>query len=335
MTRKLLFAVWLVLLICGLASAAEYSNKVNKANKIKGIETNGKRTESVFPQTYPPGIMFSTLLENVKLLARDGSFRLGNQMQNVFMPDGKTGKAVISKSDGKTLFYWDWKLDTFGLKPPYKLFGFQQPLNPDGSRLEYTKLKLTEPGDYRVDFNIGENKFYTMPFSVRILEPSDPFDGEKRYLLDGPWNDWGYLYYANAEPTQNLVWKIWMREASFKQPDHKVTVDVVRDKDKKLICQSRPNTTKNFRNEWVRHEFDLVNPPVQTSGGAYFKAQDLLSVDGGYTLTMKIDGVQYGVWKFNITGGKPAYTGQTVRGTADSLTFIEGGKDAFWYKRVS
>lgn len=328
MTRKFYFAVWLTFLIAGLAVAAAHSDKT------EGGEINGNRHESVFPQTFPPGIMYSTLLDNVNLLARDGSFRLGNKMQNIFMPDGKTGTAVVSKSDGKTVFYWDWKLDTFGLKPPYKLFGFQQALNADGSRVEYPQIKLTEPGAYKIDFLIGEKKFYTMPFSVRILESADPFDGNKRYLFDGPWNDWGYLYYADADPSQNLVWKIWMREASFKQPRHKVSVDVVRDKDKKLICQSRQNTSKSFRNEWVRHSFDLVNPPVKTSGGGYFKAQDLLSVDGGYTLTIKIDGVQYGVWKFNITGGKPAYTGQTVRGIADPLTFVEGGKDAFWYKRV-
>jgi hypothetical protein len=166
-----------------------------------------------------------------------------------------------------------------------------------------------------------------------MLKPDNPFDGEAIYLTDGYWNDWGYLYYADANPAQNLVWKIWLREKTFKQPSHKVKVEIIRDKDKKVICQSRENTTRTFRHEWVRYDFDMVNPPIKTSGGAYFKAKDLLAVDGDYTLNMSIDGSAYGVWKFKVSGEKLNYTGNTLRGEADSLTFVEGGKDAFWYKR--
>lgn len=302
---------------------------------ITSLEVAAKPAQVEPEQTYPPGIMFSTLLDNVKLIARDGSFRLGNQMQNVFMPDGATGKVVVTKGNGKEFGHWNWKLDGFGLKPPYKLFGFQQPLNPDGTNFDYSKLKLTKPDEFTMDFFMGDKKFYTFPFSVRTVEPANPFDGNAIYLIDGAWNDWGYLYYADADPSQNLVWKIWMREDTHKRTSHKVRVEVVRDKDKKLICQSRENTTNTFRNDWVRIGFDLVNPPVKTSGGAYFKAKDLLAVDGGYTLSMKIDGALYGTWKFKVEGGKPVYTGQTVRGTADPMTFVEGGKDAFWYKRES
>ena len=299
---------------------------------LAGLEVEAK-PKHPGAQAYPPGIMFSTLLDNVNLVARDGSFRLGNQMQNVFMPDGATGKVVVTRGNGKEFGHWNWKLDGFGLRPPYKLFGFLQPLKPDGSVFDYSQIKINEPDNFTMDFFIGDKKFYTFPFSVRTVEPENPFDGKTIYLIDGAWNDWGYLYYADADPSQSLIWKIWMREPTHKRPRHEVRVAVVRDKDKKLICQSRENTTHSFRNEWVRIGFDLVNPPVKTSGGAYFKAQDLLAVDGGYTLTMKIDGTLYGTWKFAVEGGKLKYTGRTVRGTADTMTFVEGGKDAFWYKR--
>lgn len=311
--------VWLLVFV-NLAAANNQTSKASPPAKDSA-------------QAYPPGIMFSTLLDNVTLLARDGTFRLGNKMQNVFMPDGSTGKAVVYRGNDKEFGVWNWKLDTFGLKPPYKLFGFQQPLNPDGSRFDITQLKLNKPDEFRIDFFIGDKKFFTFPFSIRAVEPADPFDGNTIYLADGAWNDWGYLYYADADPSQNLAWKIWMREDTHKRPSHKVRVEVVRDKDKKLICQSRENTTHSFRNEWVRQAFDLVNPPVKTSGGAYFKAQDLLATDGGYTLTMKIDEKIYGTWKFEVAGGKFKQVGRSDRSSADPMTFIEGGKDAFWFKR--
>ncbi len=43
----------------------------------------------------------------------------------------------------------------------------------------------------------------------------------------------------------------------------------------------------------------------------------------------------YGKWKFDVIGGKPKQVGRSDRATADSMTFVEGGKDAFWFKRES
>ena len=40
-----------------------------------------------------------------------------------------------------------------------------------------------------------------------------------------------------------------------------------------------------------------------------------------------IDGI------FAVKGGKLNYTGRTLREKADPLTFIEGGRDAWWYCR--
>lgn len=296
------------------------------------VHKDGQSTESA--QTPPPGIMFSTILNNVGVTANNGWFQLGNQMQNVFMPDGSTGKVVLSKSDGSEFCHWEWTLDTFGLRPPYKLFAFKQPLNPDGSNFDQMNMKITTPGNYQLDFFRGETKFYTFPFSVSKLEPENPFDGTTAYFVDGAWNDWGYLLYSDANPEQNLIWKIWLRERSFGHKDRKVRVEIVRDADRKLICQNRENMTFSFRKDWVRYSFDMINPPIKTSGGAYFKAKDLLAVDGAYTLKMTIDSQVYGTWKFRVAGGKLNYTDRTERGKAGSLNFVEGGKDAWWYERV-
>ncbi|QQS42039.1 MAG: hypothetical protein IPM63_03590 [Acidobacteriota bacterium] len=282
---------------------------------------------------YPPGVMYATLLDNVTVIAKTGEFRLKNKMQNVFVPEGATGRAVLS-SGGKEVWHWDWKTDAFGLRPPYKLFGFSQPFNPDGSLVSYDDLKLTKPGDYVFDLYLGNEKMYTMPFSLRVKQPDDPFDGGALYLTDGPWNDWGYLFYSEADPEQNLAWKIWLRAEENSSTRKEIRVEVKRDKDGKLICENRRNTSTSLRSDWVRHSFDLVNPPVKTSGGAYFKAKDLLAVDGGYTLTMTVEGKPYGTWKFKVAGGKLSHTGRTVRGEADPLRFIEGGKDAWWYSKV-
>ena len=40
-----------------------------------------------------------------------------------------------------------------------------------------------------------------------------------------------------------------------------------------------------------------------------------------------------GTWKFIVKDGKLNYTGRSLRGKADPLTFMEGGRDAWWYTK--
>ena len=81
-------------------------------------------------------------------------------------------------------------------------------------------------------------------------------------------------------------------------------------------------------------ELDMIFPPKGSSGGGYFKAKDLVGTDGKYKLTMKLDGKSYGEWKFAVSGGKPVPVGRAARGKADPLSFVEGGRDAFWFEQV-
>jgi hypothetical protein len=319
---------------CISFTALAISTSVNPASRRYGQQAEPGAGPQLSGQKASPGIMFATILNNVTVNARGGWLSLGNQIQNVFMPEGSTGKIVLSKANGSELIKWDWNLDEFGLTPPYKLFNLKQALKPDGSVFPVSDLKLTAAGNYTIDFYIGDKKFYTYPFTVSTLDPANPFDGETMYFTEGAWNDWGYLFYRDANPENSLVWKIWLRERSFKTPDHKIKIEVVRDSDRKVICKNRDDVTFTFQHDWVRYEFDMVDPPVKTSGGEYFRAKDLLAVDGAYTLKMAIDGKEYGTWKFKIAANKPVSAGRTERGKADPLTFVEGGKDAFWYERV-
>ena len=151
------------------------------------------------------------------------------------------------------------------------------------------------------------------------------------YFLEGDWSDWGYFYYFDANPEQSIQWKIWLRnKAHESEKDYDIRLEV-HSAGGELIATNRENMTFSLRAEWVRYEFDLIFPMVGTSGGAYFKAKDLLDNDGDYTLTVQLNGELYGEWQFRVSDGKFVPSGRTVRGEADSMTFIEGGTDAIWY----
>ena len=293
--------------------------------------------------TYPPGLMFSTVLNGVKLDHKTGEFFI-DRIQAVFLPDATSkmvypynpddgGKiwALLKNSSGQEMARYDFYGEK--LESPYWLlnsYNLSSAAMPD--RINVHRFRL-DPGSYVLDFYLEGAHFYHFPFSVDKSSSGDPFAGGDFYFLNGDWQDWGYMFYSGANPEQSLVFKIWLRnKGNEKEKDVKVKIEV-RDPAGKLICTSRPEMTHTLTPEWIRFEFDLIFPMQGTSGGAYFKAKDLLGKDGTYVLKISIDNKPYGEWPLSISGGKFDYTGRTVRGQASSLTFVEGGRDAFWYKK--
>ena len=71
---------------------------------------------------------------------------------------------------------------------------------------------------------------------------------------DGPWENWGYLYYSEARPEQNLIWKVWLRnkEPDVRGIDAKVKATIYRGGQP--IC-TNPDATHNLKPMWNRWEF--------------------------------------------------------------------------------
>jgi hypothetical protein len=294
-------------------------------------------------EDYPPGLMYSTLLNGVKIIHTTGQFTL-DRIQAVFLPEAHSetsiypynpddgGKlwAILSTTGGAQVYRFDFYGDDF--HPPYWLLNSYVATDlRSGENLGSGFVDLSTPGDYVLDFYLESGRFYTFPFSVSTLSSSDPFAGGDYYFLNGPWEDWAYLYYRDGNPENSIQFKVWLRLYQHTQP-HDVKPEIEVRRGGELVATTRQMTiTPNHT--WNRYEFDLIYPMENTSGGAYFKARDLLSANGDYTLTLFLDGQQYGTWKFKVVNGELNYTGRTVRGQADPLTFIEGGRDAWWYEK--
>ncbi len=292
----------------------------------------------------PPGLMHSTLLNGVKLHHDKGTFYL-DHIQAVFLPpaqsktiypynptDGGKLWAILSDSSGAKIARFDFYAEL--LKAPYWLLNSYNLTDLRTNEKVANKRLNLKPGNYVLDFFLKSGRFYTFPFTVSVIASGDAFRPGDFSFLDGAWNDWAYLYYREADPGQSLHWKVWLRNKEHKDSKSvKPRVEIKRDSDGKLICTSRPNRTITLKPWWNRFDFDMIFPMKGTSGGAYFKAKDLLATDGSYTLKVSLGDQLYGTWKFQVAGGKLNYTGRTVRGEADPLTFVEGGRDAWWYAR--
>jgi hypothetical protein len=280
----------------------------------------------------PPGLSYATVLNNVNYQTTLGLFTLGNQMQATFIPPGTDGWVILSTEGGKDLYKWTFK--TEDIKPPYVLLNFITTTNLATNESVTNSFELKTTGGYVLNFFLASGKFFTFPFSVQKVPSPDPFLGGDLYFLNGDWSDWGYFYYYNADPGQSLYWKMWLRhqDHSVIRKDAKIFVEVVRAKDKKVICTSRREVQWTLPREWQRFEFEMVYP-TEKGYGEYFKTKDLVAGDGAHFLRVTIDGKVFGTYDFTISGGKFQSAGRTERGKADPTTFVEGGRDAFWYCR--
>ncbi|MBU0717543.1 MAG: hypothetical protein KJ749_04780 [Planctomycetes bacterium] len=345
--NKLLSVFVLTAFLIPAAAEAQLPGKLKRAAEkvLEGVDDKGGEATTAQAGTnqrppayagenreYAPGLSFSTVLNGVVVLAKDGKFQL-NQIQATFIPDDCTeGFVVLRTAEGKELFQYDWRPDR--LKKPYTLLNFHNTTDLQTGEKSGGGWKVLEPGAYVLDFYLPTEHFYTFPFVVEKTGGNDPFGDGQCYVMKGMWERWGYLYYSDANPDRNLEWKVWLRNDACNEKDVNIQVEIVRDSDGELVCTSREHTTNSVQPQWTRLAFDMVFPKGKdVPHGTYFKAKDLLATDGAYTLTMKSNGGPYGTWKFEIENGTPKSIGRTVRGVADPLTFIEGGRDAFWYER--
>ena len=293
----------------------------------------------------PPGILHSTLLNSVTLDYKTGELRI-NRFTAVFLPepskksktiydynphDGGELYATVIDEQGNVLTRFDFLAEK--KEPPlwivdnYKVTGNKMD-NITGN--QHVKLVT---GKYNLNFFLEGKQFYRFPFKVTVLQSEDPIAPIEVHMLEGDWNNLGYLYYFNANPEKNIVWKVWLRNVGRDGNEYKnIKAFAELYKGAKLIAVSnKRGYTQNVFPEWTPYDFKLNFPEGSAKG--YVKAKDILANDENYTLKMTIDNQPYATWKFEVVNGKLSYKGRTVRGQADPLTFVEGGHDTRWYTK--
>jgi hypothetical protein len=283
--------------------------------------------------------MFSTVLEGVKVLPDQGYFRM-DRIQAVFLPeptaksktiypyDPKEGgklHTVIRKKDGTVVEVATWYASK--LKPPYWLL--------ESYELKDTKTtanyKLPGEGEYLLDFYLEGKLFYRFPFKLVAVGSDDPFDPGKVWQLEGAWNDYGYLFYADANPSNALAFKLWLQKKGKPKPgeEMKAKAEIVRMSDGKVLCIGTGNYRP--RPNWIRYDF-MGNFRHPENDAVYY-TKELLGQDGAYEVRISINEEPYGTYPFEIKGGKIQYQGRAVRGETNPLIFVEGGRDAWWLRR--
>jgi hypothetical protein len=286
-----------------------------------------------------PGISYWSLLGAVDAGYTDGRLNI-DKLYAVCLPQpARPGEAnyaygpdaggklatVVKRADGQVLntFIWYgeniaglWELSR------YKVLGGSESVKP-----------LTA-GNYLLEFQLEDKPFYRFPFAVATEAADDPYQAAgTRYFIDGPWNEYGNIFYQRNDPKSSLRFTAWVREKAGHESKRPVPYEaqIVRMRDARVIAGDSGNL--NLAPRW--RQADLSFKAVGGDPNSYFKAEELLHEDGAYRVRLSLDGKPYGAYPFTVQGGKIQLQGAQVRERTDPMAFIVdylyGGRYTSWW----
>lgn len=290
-----------------------------------------------------PGVSFWTLMDAVGVGYADGRVRV-ERLYAVCLPpparasetnyaynpdDGGKLSTVLKRADGQalnTLVWYGENVAGLWELSRYKVVGGAETVKP------------LAPGSYFLEFQLEDKPFYRFPFSVATLPSDDPYQPPgTRYFVEGPWNEYGNVFYQRNDPESALRFTTWLqvKVGRASKRDVPYEAQVVRARDGKVL--GTDSGTYRLEPRWQKAEINF-----HSAGGdpnAYLKAGELLREDGQYRVRMNVDGKPYGTYPFTVQGGKIQLQGLQVRERTDPQLFIldhlYGGRyTSWWIKRT-
>ena len=289
-----------------------------------------------------PGISFWNLLDSVSVGYVSGRLSIdrvyapclpapGKQSTSNYAYDPDVGgklTTVVKTADGKALNTYVWYASQIGSLwelSRYKIIGGHQSVQP-----------LTA-GSYMLEFAANDKPFYRFPFTISEGKNEDPYQpAGARYYIEGPWNEYGNIFYQRNDPESVLKFTTWVQDKAGKQATTLTPYDLklVSLKDGKVVGED----SGSFRLEPRWQKADLLLRPAGADKNTYLKAGDFLRTDGRYAFRLTIDGKPYGTYPFDVKGGRIQFQGKQIREKTDPMIvivdYLSGGRyTSWWIKR--
>lgn len=311
-------------MLLGLANVTAQSDVVIKS-------THGV---SIDPGKPFPSIMYSDILKTMsdQVVWEKGQIRFFERVRMTFLPDFQdpqhiaaynpsTGVFLVSQlsnADGDVLqtVFWEVRQDRF----PYWNASAVGNSDPD----------TFPPGKYTLTWLIDGEAFWKLPFEISAGSAGGAYDQPNTYL-EGPWNDWAYIYVPNGNLSQNPTFNFFLRDKAAKPgqwTESAIEVEVKRGGE--LVAQHGHNkgSIQQAKPWWINQELALRKP----DDSGFVSAGDILQA-GKYTVTVKINGSEYASYTYQSAGNAMPHTGRQDRDSAKPMEFLEGATDRFYLER--
>jgi hypothetical protein len=192
--------------------------------------------------------------------------------------------------------------------------------------------KTLAPGNYTLEFQADGTPFYRFPFSVATAPSDDPYQPPgPRYFIDGPWSEYGNVFYQRNDPESSLRFTVWVqdRDTHAQHKNKPYAAQLLRVRDGKLIGSDKGELQAEAH--W--RQLDVLLHP-EGEANAYLKAKDVLREDGTYRVRLDVDGKPYGTYEFTVSGGKIQVQGRQLESTDPTTRIVDhlyGGRYRSWW----
>lgn len=246
---------------------------------------------AVWAQSYPPAAEYLSLME-LRFYETRGAF-LVEGVELVFPPAGvRDATLVISRPSGEMVTSVPLRVEQMG---NYPMFAMLKPNGVPGG------ADVGQSGEFVVSIRIGGKTVTELPFSMKRVDGSDPFNPQTEYLREGPWRELAFFSSRVDEPDSNLRFNWWMnlREMPAGVKNAHVSVHLMRGA-KEIAASNSPVITSS--NDWQYFHRELEEPSQPRK--RYLTLTELTKQDGELTIVLKANGQPFKTFRTRIVGGK-------------------------------
>lgn len=289
--------------------------------------------------TCTPGISFWKLLDAVSIGYSDGRLNISklyavclptpakqSSSNYPYDPDGG-GKltTVIKSADGKPLGTYVWYAESIGglwELSNYKVVGGPQSVKPLGA------------GNYSLEFAADDRPFYRFPFSVVEGKSDDPYQPSgPRYFIEGPWNQYGNIFYQRNDPQSTLRFTTWLQQKVGHEGKTSAPYEVKLINVKSGMVIGQDMATLSLQPRWLQADFYFKDAVADKN--LNLNAAALLREDGNYSVHLTISGKLYGEYPFVVKSGRIQFQGKQIRENTDArdyiVDYLSGGRYSSWW----
>ena len=280
-----------------------------------------------------PSIMFSDILKSMsdQVFWENGQLRFFERVRMTFLPDFQDPQHIAAYNSNSGAFlvsqllngedevlstvFWEARKDSF----PY--WTTTAVGNSDPAPLA--------AGNYTLTWSIDGDAFWSLPFEVTKSPAESAYDQPNSYL-EGPWNEWAYIYVPNGNLSQAPTFNVFLRDKKAKPGnwvDKSIELDVMRDGE--LVAQygHESGSQQAAKPWWISFEFALRAPDNQ----GFVPASELVA-EGDYEIVMRVNGESAGTYRYRAEGAIP-FSGRQDRESADPMSYLEGAQDRFYIQK--
>jgi hypothetical protein len=289
--------------------------------------------------TCTPGITFGSLLGSVRVGYGDGRLEVGRLYALCLPEPARKSKTIyayepddggllqmrLKNSGGQLLGTYIWYAERIsGLweLSRYKVLGGPESVKPLAA------------GNYLLEFAADDRPFARFLFSVATVKSDDPYQASgERYFIDGPWSEYGNLYFQRNDPQSSLVLTTWVQDRVGKEGKRSAPYEMqLRGRGGRVVAEEAG--TLRLEPRWLSAQLYFRPPGDRNS---FTKAAEVLKDDGTYRIRLTVDGKLHGEYPFTVKGGRIQFQGRQLREGTDPMDAItesiSGGKYSSWWLR--